>query len=85
MYCKKQYRFKKAAKKMNEYTIATGTVTSAMKGRDALKKKGLYAEIKRLNITDRQYGCGYAIVVRGSLTKIEEILKETNVKILKVL
>ncbi len=70
---------------MNEYIIATGTVTSAIKGRDILKKKGFYAEIERLGVSDRKYGCGYAIKTRGNITQIEELLRQANVKIIKVL
>lgn len=70
---------------MNEYTIATGTVTSAIKGRDVLKKHGFYAEIERLSVSDRKYGCGYAIATRGNITEIEELLKKSNVRIIKVL
>ncbi|MBE6728860.1 MAG: DUF3343 domain-containing protein [Ruminococcaceae bacterium] len=70
---------------MNEHIIATGTVTNAIKGRDALKKRGFYAEMQRMKSTDRKYGCGYAIAVRGNLSEIEQILKEANVKIIKVL
>ncbi|MEE0946250.1 MAG: putative Se/S carrier-like protein [Acutalibacteraceae bacterium] len=70
---------------MNEYTIATGTVTSAIKGREILKRKGIYAEIERMKATEKQYGCGYSIAVRGNINEIETALKQANVKILKIL
>ncbi len=70
---------------MKEYIIATGTVTSAIKGRDLLKKNGISAEIERLKVSDRKYGCGYAIAARGNITQIEELLRQANVKIIKVL
>ncbi len=70
---------------MNEYTIVTGTVTSAIKGRDTLKKNGIYAEIERLSVSDRKYGCGYAIKSRGDYEKIKEFLSMANVKIIKIL
>ncbi len=70
---------------MNEYIIATGTVTNAIKGRETLKRKGIFAEIERMKASERQYGCGYAIVVRGDIKEIELLLKQANVKILKIL
>lgn len=70
---------------MNEYTIATGTVTNAIKGRETLKRKGIFAEIERMKATEKQYGCGYSIAVRGDIKEIELLLKQANVKILKIL
>lgn len=69
---------------MKEYNIATGTVTSAIKGRDALKRHGIYAEIERMKFGEKQYGCGYAIIARGNIEEVEKILKQANVKILKI-
>lgn len=70
---------------MNEYVIATGTVTNAIKGREILKKKGLFAEIERMKASEKQYGCGYCVVARGDIKEIESLLRQANVKILKIL
>ncbi len=70
---------------MKKYVIATGTVTHAIKGREALKKRGINAETERMKHGMENYGCGYGIVTGGNIEEAEKILRENNVKILKIL
>lgn len=70
---------------MKKYVIATGTVTHAIKGREVLKKRGIHAETERMKNGLENYGCGYGIVTGGNIEETEKILKDNNVKILKIL
>ena len=68
---------------MQQYNISTGSVTYAIKGRDLLRKYGYNANIKRKTSGPETNGCGYSITVSGDITKIEELLKNHDVKIIK--
>ncbi len=70
---------------MKKFVIATGTLTQAIKGRDLLKKHGYAAEIERMKHGSENYGCGYAIVTGPSINEIEMLLREKNIRILKIL
>lgn len=70
---------------MNRYVIATGTITHAIKGRDVLKKNGLYCEIERMKHGMEKYGCGYALsIATDNIAFAEKLLKTNNVKVLKI-
>ena len=68
---------------MKRYTISTGTVTYAMKGRDVLRKKGFKVKVER--ITGKvALGCGYAIILEGDITEAERLLRQSDVRILEI-
>ena len=69
---------------MNRYTIITGTVTYAIKGRDILRNKGFKVSIERNSTGLSRYGCGYGIVVNGNIEQALELLKNYGVKILDI-
>lgn len=69
---------------MNRYTIITGTVTYAIKGRDILRNKGFKVSIERNSTGLSRYGCGYGIVVNGNIEQALELLKDYGVKILDI-
>lgn len=69
---------------MNRYTIITGTVTYAIKGRDILRNKGFKVSIERNSTGLSRYGCGYGIVVNGNIEQAQELLKSYGVKILDI-
>lgn len=69
---------------MDSYSIATGTVTYAVKGRDILRRNGFKARIERTSAPEKRIGCGYTVVIEGNIKKAEEILKNAGVKILKI-
>lgn len=65
---------------MEKYSIATGTVTAAIRCRDLLRKNGFKAYIERNTGKDR-IGCGYTVSVSGNLRKIKEIINKSGIKI----
>ena len=69
--------------KPQKIIIVTGTVTYAIKGRDALRRKGIAAKVERKSSMNEGAGCGYTVVTSGDKGKILDILNEAGVKILK--
>lgn len=69
---------------MKGYSITTGTVTYALKGRDLLRKKGFKANVDRITSGENNLGCGYSITVYGDIKSAEQILRSGGVKILKI-
>ena len=69
---------------MNRYTIITGTVTYAIKGRDILRNNGFKVSIERNSTGLARYGCGYGIVLNGNIEQAEQLLRKYNVKILDI-
>ena len=67
---------------MGKFMIVTPSVTYALKGRDALRRAGFKADVHRKN--RQNGGCGYGIVTSGEFEKIEQILKNSSVKILQI-
>ena len=68
---------------MKRYTISTGTVTYAMKGRDILRKKGFKVKVERIT-GKAALGCGYAIILEGDITEAERLLRQSDVRILEI-
>ncbi|MBE6787675.1 MAG: DUF3343 domain-containing protein [Ruminococcaceae bacterium] len=69
---------------MKKYIIQTGTVTYAIKGRDLLRNKGFKVKVERIT-ADKNYGCGYAIILEGNLENALQTLRENGVKILDII
>lgn len=62
--------------------INVSSVTYAIKGRDILRRNGIYAYVERgLNDPSRK-GCGYHIVVKGDREEVVNILKANNIKLI---
>ena len=55
--------------------INTGTITNAIRGRDALRNKGYRAYMFRSSGKDSQ-GCGYSISCECSEERIKEIFEK---------
>lgn len=69
---------------MNRYTIITGTITYAIKGRDMLRRKGYNVKIERIT-SRKNVGCGYSIILSGGdIKEAEKLLKNAGVKILDI-
>ena len=70
---------------MKRYVITTGTVTYAIKGRDALRKKGFTARAEKNSSLKNKNGCSYSIILEnGNINAALKILGETGVKVLNV-
>ncbi len=65
---------------MKRYVIETGSVTYAIKARDALRLKGRKAHIERKKPSAGSSGCGYSVVCDGEFEKIKAILENAGVK-----
>lgn len=68
---------------MDRYTVITGTVTTAARGRDVLKRKGYQVSVVRTPPTEKN-GCGYGITFSGNLENAKQYLKNAGVKILEI-
>ena len=69
---------------MKQYRISTGTITYAIKGRDLLRHHGYKVGIERGMPQSGAHGCGYSIIVYGSIEKPLELLHKAGVKVLDV-
>ena len=69
---------------MKRYFIITGTITYAIKCRDALRRSGYKAEMKRTVNSSGNVGCGYGGITDCSLDNIKNILSEYGIKYLQI-
>ena len=69
---------------MKRYFIITGTITDAIKCRDALRRSGYKAEMKRTVSYVGNVGCGYGVVTICSLETIKSILSEYGIRYLQI-
>ncbi len=69
---------------MKNYSIVTGTVTYAIRGRDILRRNGYKANMEKTK-GGLNNGCGYSITVYGDINKIEPILRNFGIKILEII
>lgn len=70
---------------MKRYVITTGSVTYAIKGRDALRKKGFTARVEKNSSIKNKNGCSYSIIIEnGNISKALGILADAGVKVLAV-
>ena len=69
---------------MKRYFIITGTITYAIKCRDALRENGYKAELKRTVNTGGNVGCGYGVVTISYLNEIKRILAHYGIRHLQI-
>ncbi len=70
---------------MKRYNITTGTITYAIKGKDALRKKGYTARIEKNSSLKNKNGCSYSIILEGgNINTALRILGDMGVKVLAV-
>lgn len=69
---------------MKRYFIITGTITYAIKCRDALRENGYKAELKRTVNTGGNVGCGYGVVTIAKLNEIKRILTQYGIRHLQI-
>ena len=69
---------------MKRYTITTGTVTYAIKGKDILKRNGFKARVERIMSGKGSSGCGYSIIIDNDIENALALLKNAGIKILEV-
>jgi len=69
---------------MKRYFIITGTITYAIKCRDALRLNGYKAELKRTVNSGGNVGCGYGVVTLSYLNEIKNILAKYSIRYLQI-
>lgn len=69
---------------MESYSIAVGTITYAIKGRDLLRDLGIRAHLTRKTGHNGSAGCGYSIVISGNLERAKNALEGAGIKILQI-
>ncbi len=69
---------------MHGFSVVTGTITYAIKGRDVLRRHGYKAHIEKITDSTQNVGCGYTVVFDGNIVKAQEILRNAGVKILQI-
>ena len=69
---------------LEKYSIVTGTITYAIRGRDILRKHGFRANMEKTK-SNLNHGCGYSISVSGNIDEITEILRNSAIKILDII
>ena len=65
---------------MKRYYINTGSITYAIKARDALRRNGFKAQIERKKAGPASGGCGYSVNTAGNLEIIKSVLEKADVK-----
>lgn len=68
---------------MEKNIINTGTITNAIKGRDALRNKGYHAYMFRTSGKASQ-GCGYSVSCECSEETIIDIFEKEKIKYLSI-
>ncbi len=69
---------------MQRYFVITGTITYAIKCRDALRLNGYKAELKRTVNTVGNLGCGYGVVTLCNIDEIKKIMSEYAIRYLQI-
>lgn len=69
---------------MQRYFVITGTITYAIKCRDALRLNGYKAELKRTVNTAGNLGCGYGVVTLCNIDEIKKIMSEYAIRYLQI-
>lgn len=69
---------------MQRYYVITGTITYAIKCRDALRRSGYHAELKRTVNATGNVGCGYGVLTVGERQTIEKLLQKNGIRYLQI-
>ena len=67
---------------MDKHLIMVTSFTSAMRGKEILKNKGIEAEVLRTFNKAVGGGCGYSLRIGSEYKEAEKILREEGIKIL---
>ncbi len=64
--------------------VITGSITYALKGKEALLKNGYKAHIER-KTGEPKSGCGYVVVTDGNKSEVLKIIENAKVKFSKII
>ncbi|MDO4731778.1 MAG: DUF3343 domain-containing protein [Clostridia bacterium] len=70
---------------MDKPIIMLSSLTIAMKSKDILSYNNIISYVKRTPNSDKNTGCGYGLYIPKNLEKAIKLLKERNIKIIKVI
>jgi hypothetical protein len=65
------------------YSLAVGSVTNALRGREILNKNGINAKIQRY-AGDKKMGCGYVLIVSEETERCKMLLNSFGIKVMDV-
>ena len=65
-------------------TIYVSSVTNAMRGKRLLEQQGMRAFLHRSSQPSDGDGCGYSLLVTGSVDTAIQILKKSGVRIIRI-
>ena len=65
------------------YSLAVGSVTNAIRGKDILIKNGINVTVQRYS-GNKRLGCGYVLIVTGDIERSKSLLNSIDIKILDV-
>lgn len=68
---------------MKKLMIKVGSVTYAMKARNALQRYGLRVQIMKTAKPQKNEGCGYSVVVLNPQVNVGEILRREGIEALE--
>ncbi|MCR4563096.1 MAG: DUF3343 domain-containing protein [Clostridiales bacterium] len=66
------------------YSLAVGSVTNALRGKEVLEKNGMNVKINRYS-GNKKLGCGYVIIVSGEAERCKSLLNSAGIKVLDVI
>ncbi len=66
---------------MEKPLIIMSSVTNAMRGKELLRKYGIYSEIERVPKNKLRQGCGYGLYVRNNIDEAEGLLRQNGIKV----
>ena len=69
---------------MANHYIHVGSVTNAMRGKRLLEQQGMRAFLHRSSQPSDGDGCGYSLLVMGSVDIAIQILKKSGVRIIRI-
>ena len=69
---------------MANHYIHVGSVTNAMRGKRLLEEQGMRAFLHRSSLPSDGDGCGYSLLVTGSVHAAVQILQKQGVRIIRI-
>ena len=69
---------------MANHYIHVGSVTNAMRGKQLLEEQGIRAFLHRTSRPSEGDGCGYSLLVTGSVNAAAQILQKRGVRVIRI-
>ena len=69
---------------MENHYIFVGSITNAMRGKQLLERQGIRAYLHRSTTNSSIDGCGYSLLVTENVVRVEQILKNSGVRVIRI-